>query len=180
MRKIIFCVLLSFSLCACTTYKYVITPVKTGTENSYFKADIKFIAKGKPNLLNGILLSVHNKTDKDIELVWDKTLYIKDGQTSGGFMFEGVVYKDRNETKQNDIIFANSNFQKVIYPNNLVIMTDSAAMASVLGCGSVYGQSRQWCHDTFRKGIHGIYLTLKVEEKVIHETITYQLNHVKE
>jgi len=65
-------------------------------------------------------LTIRNKTNKNIELNWNKTLYITGGQTSGGFMFEGVVYAERNNPKPADLIFGNSTFTKEISPSNLV------------------------------------------------------------
>jgi len=104
-------------VCSCAPrYVWRFSSVKTAT-NNYFVADIF------PHCSYGcrsFSLTIENKTDKDIELDWNKTLYISNGTTSGGFMFEGVVYKDRNNPKTPDIIFAKSKFSKTIWPNNLV------------------------------------------------------------
>jgi hypothetical protein len=35
-------------------------------------------------------------------------------------MFEGVIYKDRNNLKLPTIIFAGPKFEKIIWPNNLI------------------------------------------------------------
>ena len=65
-------------------------------------------------------LDIQGKTDSNIEIDWNKTLFISNGHTNGSFMFEGIVYKDRNNPKTPDIIFGKSRFVKRIWPNNLV------------------------------------------------------------
>lgn len=68
----------------------------------------------------GFELTIENKTDEDLELDWNRTLFIQGGRTNGGFMFEDVVYRDRNNPKPPDIIFAGGRFSKQILPSNLV------------------------------------------------------------
>jgi hypothetical protein len=102
-------------------------------------------------------LFIENKTNKDIEIIWDKTAYIKYDNTNGGFMFEGIVYKDRNNPKPPDIIFPNSTFSKSIWPNNLV------------------GFYRGWYHGGMPMGNNGIYLTMKIDNIEFKEKITFNL-----
>jgi len=102
-------------------------------------------------------LTVENKTAKNIEIVWDKTLFVTNGATSGRFMFEGVVYKERNNSRANDIVFGNTTLNKLILPNNLV---------AYLG-----GRSIGWFHHLMPQGENGIYITLKVDDKEIGEKV---------
>lgn len=180
MKKCFMLLVGLFLLSGCVSGRSVATPYKVMKANEYYKAEIDFFAKGDKKFLNGMLLTIDNKTDIEIEVVWDKTMYINNGQTSGRFMYEGVTYADRNSSKSNDIVFPAQSFKKSIFPNNLVFITDTAAMASVLGCGSVYGSQRQWCHNSFDKGEHGIYLTLKIGDKLYRETITSKIEWVEE
>lgn len=94
------------------------TPNQAIADTSIFRATITPACTGYG--CSGFVLSIKNKTDKNLELDWNKTLYVSGGQTSGGFMFEGVVYKDRNNPKTPDVIFGNSSLIKAIWPNNLV------------------------------------------------------------
>jgi len=103
-------------------------------------------------------LSIENKTDSDIELVWDKTYYLSGGKTSGGFMFEGVVYKDRNNSKPSDIVFPKESLQKTIWPNILVAFY------------------RQWYNQQMPDGENGAYVTLKINDKEIREKMTVNLS----
>lgn len=102
-------------------------------------------------------LSVTNKTNRNIEIVWDKTLFISKGSTNGRFMFDGVVYKERNNPRPNDIVFGNTTFNRLILPNNLV---------EFLGASSI-----GWFHNIIQPGENGIYITLKVDEKEVAETV---------
>jgi len=95
------------------------------------------------NGCKGFVLSIENNSASDIEIDWNRTLFISGGQTSGGFMFEGVVYKDRNQTKPSDIVFSKGKLEKRIWPNNLV---DFA--------------SASWVHTSMPAGMNGAYLTI--------------------
>lgn len=107
-------------------------------------------------------LVIKNKKEKDIELNWNKTLYITNGQTSGGFMFEGVVYKERNNPKMPDIIFGNTTLTKRIWPNNLVRFSA--------------GRYGGWVHETMAEGENGIYLSIIIDGKEINEKLTVVLS----
>lgn len=180
MKKIITLFCAVFFLVSCVPMgKMSFTPSTTDLKNSLYEIDLNFSSKAGNDLYNQMEIVINNKTSEDIEIVWDKTYYLYNGQTNGGFMFEGIVYSDRNNQKSNDIVFANSLYKKIIYPNNLVIMTDSSAMAAVLGAGSVYGAPKQWAHDTFKEGTHGIYLTMKIKDEILKEKIEYQARWIK-
>lgn len=133
-----------------TKKEYDIKISPYGCETSYFFHD---------NGCRGIDLIITNKTDKDINLIWDQTLFVDNGQTNGTFMFEGIVYSRRNEKKSNDIIFANSTFQKAIFPNNRADLT----------------RVRGWRNTAMRDGSWGVYLTLQVDGQLVHEKLTYSI-----
>jgi len=111
------------------------------------------------------VLSITNKADKNIEVNWNKTLYISSGQTSGGFMFDGVVYKDRNNQKPPDIVFGNGTLTKTIWPNNLVKYES--------------GQYGGWKNEEMPIGDNGIYLSLSIDGKEISERLLVNLSFVE-
>ncbi len=126
-------------------------PPRVGTaSNQYFDATV---TAGS----TAFDLTIKNKTDKDLEIDWNKTLYIDSGTTSGGFMFEGVVYMKRNDPKPPDVVFAHGTFSKIIYPNNLVSF--------------VSGRYGGWTNGSLGFGETGVYLTVGVEGKEMHEKI---------
>lgn len=112
-----------------------------------------------PSMIAGysaFILKVNNNSNDDIEIDWNKTYFIDKGRTNGTFMFEGIVYKYRDNQKASDIVFSKNQFSKVIYPNNYVTF-------------STTGTYSDWQHNGFGVGEFGIYLTLKVNDKEIKE-----------
>ena len=103
----------------------------------------------------GFELTIENKTGEDLELDWNRTLFIQDGRTNGGFMFEGVVYKDRNNPKPPDIIFSGSRFSKQLLPSNLVYFSR--------------GSSGYWDHKFMGTGECGVSLSIKVAGQEVRE-----------
>jgi len=103
----------------------------------------------------GFELTVENKRDEDLELDWNRTLFIQDGRTNGGFMFEGVVYRERNNPKPPDIISPGERISKQILPSNLVYFSR--------------GSSGGWRHKFMGTGACGISLSIKVNGREIRE-----------
>lgn len=69
---------------------------------------------------NGLSVYIQNKTDKIIEIDWNRSSYLYNGQTNSGFMYEGVKYSERSElNRRPDFIMPNMSFQKTVYPNFL-------------------------------------------------------------
>jgi hypothetical protein len=135
-------------------------PVQATADNSIFSATIKPICTGYG--CEAFVLSIQNKTDKNLELDWNKTLYVSGGQTSGGFMFEGVVYKDRNNPKPPDVIFGKGSLTKSIWPSNLVEFSS--------------GKYGGWRNEPMPRGENGTYLTIVVDGKDMHERLTVILS----
>lgn len=136
-----------------------VTPTQASTAiNDAFVARIDPIC---PNTCTGFWLFIENKTDKDLEIDWNKTLFLDNGTTRGSFMFEGVVFRDRNNPKPPDIVFAKSRFSKQIWPNNLVDFTS--------------GRYGGWSHNSLPLGTVGVYLTVRQGQNEIRERMTVNL-----
>lgn len=90
-------------------------------------------------------LTVTNKTQKDLEIIWAKTMYIDENNTTnGGFMFGNeTYYEDRDKPKSISHIFANDSLTKTIYPSYLAYW------------------KRGWVNGYLPKGRIGVYLTLR-------------------
>jgi len=73
-------------------------------------------------------------------------------------MFEGTVYRDRNNPKPPDVIFAGSTFSKTIWPSNLVHFSG--------------GRYASWMHENMPAGENGVYLTIKVGGEEIRDKLT--------
>lgn len=108
------------------------------------------------------LLTVRNDTDSELEVDWDRTQFVDGGQTSGGFMFEGVVYKDRNNPKAATIVLPHGALQMKIWPNNLVYFSSAQTSAG-------------WVHSRLKEGKYGVHLTLVQDGKRITHTFTFDI-----
>jgi hypothetical protein len=112
---------------------------------------------------NNFTLVVLNKNIQNIEINWNKSFYIENRQTNGGFLYGGITYLLRNAPKQNDIVFSNRNFSRVIYPINLTEFS-----------------SGNWQHNQFPLGEIGIYLTLVIDKKEVEYKLVNQLKKKEE
>ena len=145
-------------------FVYRVSPTIQTSSNEFFVANLS--AKCPNNGCEFFLLEIENKTDGDLELDWNKTLYILNGITSGGFMFEGIAYKDRNNSKLPDIIFAKSKFSKLIQPSSLVYFSR--------------GRYGEWENKNMPTGENGVYLTVVVDGREIKEKITINITREQE
>lgn len=104
--------------------------------------------------LEGFTLTVENKTNDDLNLVWNDSFYLNNGMTDGGFMFNGVVYSKRTELKQDLIILPKTTINIDILPNYKVeYISPSVVGHSVLQGG--------WLHTDLGTGEHGAYIKFK-------------------
>lgn len=100
---------------------------------------------------NSFLIQLNNTTDQDVVVDWNRTFYVRNGQTSGTFMYEGIVYSKRSEQKSPDVVFPGGKLIKGIYPVNLVSYKS--------------GQYGGWSHDGMPAGENGIYFNIKIGEE---------------
>lgn len=112
------------------------------------------------------MLKIDNKSASNVEINWNKTLFIDHGQTNGGFMFEGVVYTDRNNPKSPDIVFSNGQLAKTIWPNNNV------SYAS--------GKYGGWRHGRMSAGQNGAYVSLVINGQEVNESMFVNLSAVQQ
>ncbi|MEW6267247.1 MAG: hypothetical protein AB1641_29590 [Thermodesulfobacteriota bacterium] len=144
-------------------------------------------AYNKFGRLAGFVLTVENKTDKSIELVWEKTFYQLGGQNKGNFLFADASSADRNQPRPPDSIFASvrihidddsihytyyvppekiparSTWKKFVFPLELV--------RSVPPLGLL--------NDPLPSGDNGVYLTLKIDDQELNKTMVLKVNRVK-
>jgi hypothetical protein len=106
----------------------------------------------------GYILTIQNKTTKDIELDWDRTFYLEDGQANGGFMYAGVLYMQRNNPKPPDIIFPGT-WRKVILPNMLVRRGEYA-----------------WYNEKLGQGISGASVAVNVNGVLVRENLLVKVD----
>jgi hypothetical protein len=157
--------LIALVLTGCVTSgprdEWKIGPLTQTVENQYFSATISPAAFDyNRNGYEAFDLTIRNKTMSDIRLDWNETLYIENDKTRGGFMFAGMVYEDRNNPRPPDVIMASSEFRKTIWPNALV---------------SFYSR---WSHELIPPGHNGVNLSIRLQDKEIHEEILLDMKRV--
>ena len=159
MKRILL-VLATLYLSGCTHYvpqHWEAHPTTACKENVYVSTCIEPKFMEYEDAFNHFILTIKNKTDKVIELNWNKTNFISEGMSNGGFIFDGVMYKDKNMQKQPDFIFANSAYSKSIYPANLTQL------------GST------WSFNPMPAGENGIFITFVIDGKEVQEKITTKM-----
>lgn len=141
--------------CASSThYEFSFDESKSSVKTKYYVAKIAIRSTRGLYPMNSYKLDITNLSDKDIEIDWNKTQFIINGQTHGGFMFEGIRYVAREDVKNPSFILNKSSFSEFIYPNYLV---------------SYYLKS--WWNTTIPDGETGVLLTLKIGNQEVREKL---------
>lgn len=157
MKNASICIIILSLLTGCATQSAYTSTIALKTDysdahfdNDLLSAKITYSDCTKQSVQNvgckAFIFQLTNKSKEDILIDWNKTVYIEDGQSSGGFMFEGIIYKDRNAAKSNDVVFPGSTITKVIWPNNLVSYSP--------------GRYSGWQHRHMPMAKNGVYLLI--------------------
>jgi hypothetical protein len=129
---------------------YISVPEVRKCSNKYYEAEIKPAGESLKGP-QAFVLVIINKTDNLLELDWNRTYFMKNGQTSGGFMFDGIIHKDRNNPKPPDLILPGITYSKVIWPNILVEF------------------DKEWEHRGMGAGEFGVLLSIKSGRREVGE-----------
>ena len=138
--------------CAAAPKVWKSNPDIQRADNKHFYAQIASV--GTELGYDAFYLYIKNRTDETLEIDWNKTLYISSGQTSGGFMFEGIDLQERHNSKPPDGVPPRGYLAKTIWPVDL---------ASDLE------------HTKMGEGENGVYLSVMVDGKEINERIVVDL-----
>ncbi len=150
--------------CFKTSYVWKSVPSKRSVDNEFFTAQISPEACYVLGC-TAFRLSIKNKTNKPLEVNWNKTLYIFQSRASGNFIFKEVPYKERDNPRPPDVISAGGELSKRIWPNNLI--------------GFFGGKYNGWGHKPMPSGENGVYLTVVVEGSEINEILTIVLSRIQ-
>jgi hypothetical protein len=143
------------------------TPEIQTVENSYYTAQFEPLSEGK-NYFDNFRLRVINKTQKNLEIDWNKTRYLYNGRDIGGFVFEGIKPENiKNLTIPPDIIPAGQSFTKNITPLKLL------AREPITGKGAKAGKITSGPIPT---GKNGIFLFIKQNGNSIKEKISVKIS----
>jgi hypothetical protein len=125
MKTIMGILLVVFALtmgtgCAPAKKIWISSPAIQNAGNDYYDAKLEPLTKAHDFFVS-FLLSITNKTDKNLEIDWNKTRYILRGRSYGVFVFKGINPEDiKNATIAPDVISAGKTFSRVISPYKLL------------------------------------------------------------
>lgn len=143
MRKIMLLItlLVSVFVTGCATTSTLPAPKLMEASNEFYSASATTNCDSEG--CKTFALTVVNKTSKDIKLDWNKTVFVSNGQASGGFWFEGIVIRDRNMPRPQDVIFASGSYKKTVAPNasmhlNLFPLANWEVKPMPVGEGGIY------------------------------------------
>lgn len=144
---------------------WVSSPVVQATGNQYYEAQLEPLTNGHKFFVS-FRLTVTNKTGKNLEIDWNKTVYIHNGRTRGGFVFKGIKPEDiRDSTIPADTILGEHTFSKVISPYKLLALAPLRDPSVGATESSIYP-------GILPAGENGIVLVVRLNGKEVVEKIT--------
>jgi hypothetical protein len=163
-------VFLLFFLAGCATHKswFSNPPVQT-SGNDYYAVQFKPL-KDDRKFFVSFHLTVTNKTKENLEIDWNKTLYIYDGRTNGRFMFQGLNSKNINNPPP-DIILPGAALSKVIWPIKLIGYVPYRNLYVPVG-------QRGYERGIIPEGENGIYLVARQNQEEVTEKIMVKITSV--
>lgn len=138
-------------------YKWQNTPATKA--NDFFEATATPVCQ--PQGCTGFRLDIKNLTDSEMEIIWDKTVFISGQTTTGGFYWDGIAFHNRNLPKPPDYIFPKGNFFRVIFPVNYVSSPSDPNLR----------RQGIWFVRHLAPGENGVYLTIKIKDNEVREKI---------
>ncbi|MBF0530717.1 MAG: hypothetical protein HQK55_15920 [Deltaproteobacteria bacterium] len=169
---LILCICL-LSLAACgPRYRTIINQENNSVQDEYIKASI-IPAYNRFNQLAGFIMNLENKTDKSMEIIWEKTWYIQNGETRYNFIFSDASSAEPEKPKPYSIIFATTPMmvdQDSVYwnyyvpPESLPAKTTIKRFIFPITLVSM-NQTLGLLNDPLPEGDNGVLLTIKTNEK---------------
>jgi hypothetical protein len=172
--KIVIILILGFMVtmhtgCAPTLVS-ISTPEMQIVENSYYAAQFEPLSEGK-NYFDSFRLKIINKTQKNLEIDWNKTRYLYNGHDIGVFVFKGIKPENiKSLTIPPDIIPSGQSFTKDITPLKLLArepITGKSIKAGKITSGPI------------PTGKNGIFLFVRQNVNMIIEKITVKITEQK-
>jgi hypothetical protein len=174
MRKnaglILFLLLVFVAGCAPgPTISWKSAPEIQTASNEYCKAQLEPVTTGKGAFFDAFRLMVTNRTDKDLEIDWNRTRYVESGIRHGGFVWQGIDPEQvRDASIPPDIISPGNTFSRVIFPHKKIAYAP--------------GYQRGWKLQggLLPEGENGIDLVVRQNGRVIRHRITVRIVEEKQ
>lgn len=127
-----------------------VNPPTTSIENQIVSGKLSALCDD-PDSCRIFELTLKNKTEKTLEIDWNRSYYINNGKADGGLYFDGIVIAQRNNQRPPEIILPNSSLEKNLIPNNNFEF-------------KIFPLAH-WDFKYLQGYSHGVYLTLKSDGK---------------
>ena len=128
--------------------------------NEYFDAQLSAYCEKEG--CSGFSLYLENKSHQDIDIDWSRTVYLKQGVESGGFIFEGIILRDRKDYQPLETVVAYGVLSKKIIPEMLTANGIAPKKLTYRGTGP---------QPFMGPGEHGIRLVVKAGGREISERL---------
>jgi hypothetical protein len=143
------------------TRNWISQPAAFTAANSHYEAEFEPIKNGN-NYFDSFRLTITNKTQKDLTIDWNKTLYLYNNKSFGRFVFAGVN-KDNVHNLPPDLVSAGSTFTKIISPLKMVAWKPFKTRQV---------NTPSFSRGPLPEGENGIYLIVNQDGKEIRSKIT--------
>jgi len=140
------------------------TPEIHTASTEYYEVQLEPVTSGKGPYFDSFHLVVKNKTDKNLEIDWNRTRYVESGLRHGGFVWQGINPDQvRDASVPPDVISPGSTFTRVIFPHKKLAYAPGYQKGWVLQGGLI------------PEGENGIDLVVTQNGKVIRHRITVRI-----
>lgn len=130
--------------------------------NLSFSAQITPISRVNPHTFKGFFLVVKNVQSNPVHILWDRTFYVHKGRPQQGFYIDDLELQNHRRTTDVTTIAPGEVFQTNIWPEYLDHYEDFIM--------------ETWEQKPMPPGEHGIYLSVRVDEKeIIKEWLTMSI-----
>ena len=151
------------------TLRWTSAPEIQTARNEYCDAQLEPVTSGKGPFFDSFRLVVTNRTDKDLEIDWNRTRYVESGIRHGGFVWEGIDPKQvRDASVPPDMISPGSTLSRVIFPHRKIAYAPGYQRGWTLQGGLI------------PEGENGIDLVVKQNSRVIRHRITVRIVEEKQ
>lgn len=116
-------------------------------------------AKDQNNCM-GFFLTVRNRTDANLAILWDETHYIYNGENKGKFMSKDAPMQDKDNPKMSVVIPPKGSYTDLLFP-----------------CSMVYnsGKGVGWFRMPLPEGENGIHLVVMSGNSIKSERLIFRL-----
>lgn len=170
--RITFTIMISLGImsgigCA-TRGQWMSTPEIQSSGNPYYDVKLEPLSSGHAFFVSFNLI-VRNKTDKKLEIDWNKSRYLRKDNSYEGFVFKGIKPEDiKNSTIPPDIIPAMGTLTKRISPYKLLTRSPIARRGGTLDESGI-------SPGILPEGKNGVLLVVTRDGKAVIERVSVEI-----